>query len=373
VDREGHNLHNFAAQLATDVLAYGFCGVLVDCPPSPAVTGRKTSVAEERQAGIRPYMVHVRPQQVLGWRETTIAGRKTLTQLRLLETVEEEDGPFGVKTVEQVRVLYPGAWQTWRKSIVNGVVTWVPYEEGQTTLDAIPFVPLYGKRLGYMTGRAPMLELAHANVEHWQSKSDQQTILHVARVPILFARGLGDQEIVIGANSLITTGSETADIRFVEHSGAAIEAGRLSLLDLEDRMRQAGAELLVIKPGNATNIQVMSDNEQAKCDLQRMVQELEDGLDTALQFMGAWIGETQTGHVDVYDDFGAATLAEASASMLFGMQQAGVLSHGTLLHEHQRRGILSPDLDVEAEMVTAAAEFAAKQAAIAEQEKISAG
>jgi hypothetical protein len=377
VSLDGRNLHTFAADIAADALAYGFCGVLVDCPPNPAVqAGRKPTIADERAAGVRPYFAHIRPQNVLGWRSETRGGKQVLTQLRLLETAEEPSGPFGTKTTEQVRVLEPGSWQIWRKSAaVDGYETWVLHEQGTTTLDVIPFVPFYGRRIGFMVGRAPMLELAHSNIEHWQNKSDQQTILHVARVPILFARGLGDQEIVIGANSFITTGSETAEVRFVEHSGAAIEAGRLSVLDLEDRMRQAGAELLVIKPGNTTTVQIHAENEQAKCDLQRMVQGLEDGFDQALALVAAWIGESNSGHVDIYDDFGAANLAEASANMLFGMQQAGALSHETLLLEMQRRGVVSSDLDIAKEIAVATAEAAARAAVAAgiqRQERISA-
>ena len=110
------------------------------------------------------------------------------------------------------------------------------------------------------------------------------------------------------------------DVKYVEHSGKAIEAGRISILDLEDRMRQTGAELLVIKPGNTTEVQTLADNEQGMCDLQRIVQSLEDALDQALTLMGLWVGETETGHVTIYSDFGAATLAEASAKLLFDMQ-----------------------------------------------------
>jgi hypothetical protein len=51
--------------------------------------------------------------------------------------------------------------------------------------DYIPFVPLYGTRLAFMMGISPLRDVAYLNVKHWQSQSDQDTILHVARVPIL--------------------------------------------------------------------------------------------------------------------------------------------------------------------------------------------
>jgi hypothetical protein len=55
----------------------------------------------------------------------------------------------------------------------------------------IPFVPLYGWRRLHV-GISPLRDLAYLNVKHWQSQSDQDTILHVARVPILALIG-GDE------------------------------------------------------------------------------------------------------------------------------------------------------------------------------------
>jgi hypothetical protein len=353
IDLQGRDMHSFAAGVCHDALAYGMCGILVDCPPS---RGART-VSDERAAGLRPYMVHIRAHDILGWRSAMVAGARVLTQLRLLEQVEVEDGAFGSAMIEQVRVLEPGQWSTWRKvKVATGGDEWVMHEEGTTSLSEIAFVPIYGFRKGFMVGIAPMLELGHANVEHWQSKSDQQTILHVARVPLLFAKGLGDTAITVGAGSFISTGSELADLKYVEHSGAAIEAGRMSLLDLEDRMRQIGAELLVIKPGNITVAQTVADNEPGMCDLQRIMQAVEDALDQALDFVADWIGEKDGGRVSIYRDFGAATLAEASASLLSDMQMRGALSLPTLLGELKRRGVLSPDIDILEEVTAAKAE-----------------
>ena len=354
VDLEGRNLHAFASDLCAEALGYGLAGILVDCPKGLEVR----TVAEEQRAGIRPYFVHIHHGQILGWRAEKQNGKMELTQLRVLEVVDVPDGEFHVAQVEQVRVLEPGKWTIYRKAKDQTQTdVWVIVEEGVTTIGVIPFVPVYGFRKDFMIGSPPMVELAHANVEHWQSKSDQQTILHIARVPMLFAKDIGSEtQITVGAGAMISASSKDADVRYVEHSGKAIEAGRLSILDLEDRMRQIGAELLVIKPGNTTEVQTLADNEQGMCDLQRIVQTLENALDQAIALMGLWVKETDTGHVTIYSDFGAATLAEASAELLHKMKADGSLSFETLLREMQRRGILSPDVDIEKEMQRALAE-----------------
>lgn len=121
-------------------------------------------------------------------------------------------------------------------------------------------------------------------------------------------------------------------------------------------MRQAGAELLVLRPGLITATEVASDNTVSMSALNRAVAGLEDALDQALQLAARWMGEAEGGNVSVYNDFGAATLAEASAQLLVGMRQSGDLSRATLLTEIKRRGILSADVDVEAELAAAAAD-----------------
>jgi hypothetical protein len=351
IDLQGRNLHAFAASICEEALSHGIAGILVDYPTAKGIRTK----ADESAAGLRPYFVQIHAGNLLGWRTKRINGAETFTQLRLLEQVIEDDGAFGEKTVEQVRVLYPGKWQTWRESEkvdADGKKVWILHDEGKTTLKVIPFVPVYGKRTNFMRSEPPLLELAYMNVEHWQSKSDQQTILHVARVPILFGRMLGsDTKIVVGNGSMISSDSEHGDLKYVEHSGLAIEAGRLSILDLEDRMRQVGAELLVIKPGNTTVAQTMSDNEPGMCALQRLVQDAEDGIDAALQLMASWVGERQGGHVQIFQDFGVASLAEASMDLLRDMNVDGTLSDETLFLEAQRRGLIKPEVKWEDEKV----------------------
>jgi hypothetical protein len=252
-------------------------------------------------------------------------------------------------------VLEPGRWEIHRQ---NEKKEWVLYEEGVTSIDFIPFVPVYGERVGFMLGRPPMLELAHLNVAHWQSASDQQTILHVARVPILTVIGAQDEvdsngkvtpwKLTVGSSAAVKL-PQGGDMKYVEHSGKAIDAGGKDLEALEERMRQAGAELLVLAPGKVTATQVATENAVGMCALQRIAEDLEDALDAALEIMAKWVKIETGGHVSLFKDFGAATLAEASADLLLKSNMAGKISDETYRAELQRRGILSADVDEQEE------------------------
>src|SRR5690606_17726562 len=133
---------------------------------------------------------------------------------------EEPDGQFGTKCIDQIRVLVPGAWATFREQDVEGKKAWVLHDKGATSLKHIPLSTLYTERTGYMTAKPPLLELAYLNVKHWQSQSDQDNILHVARVPMLAITGIDDDtwELKVGTASATKLPKE-GDMKWVEHTG----------------------------------------------------------------------------------------------------------------------------------------------------------
>lgn len=348
IDLQGRNLDAFASGVMEKALGFGLAGILVDCPPRPVGV---VSKADETNAGLRPYFVEVNGPQILGWRAVyTPAKGWQLMQLRIQEMVEVNDGSYGVKTVKQVRLLEPGSWSTWQQVSKND--TWSVINTGATSLDYIPFVPIYGQRIGFMVAKPPLLELAYMNVKHWQSQSDQDNIVHVARVPILVATGINDDtfEVEIGASTCVKIKDPNGKLEYVEHKGVAITAGRLALEDLKEEMRQAGAELIVIgKRVEVTATQVATENELGTSALQRISQGVEDGLDAALQMMAEYAHLGEGGNVTLFNDFGVGSLSDASAQLLLAMNVAGKISDATLFTEMQRRAILSADLDWESE------------------------
>lgn len=351
IDQQGRNLHVFAAEVMKELMGPGLAGILVDYPPA---VGVKT-LADERSRGLRPYWVMIKSGQILGWRAKREGDKWALTMLRLLECVTEDDGEFGEVEIHQVRVLKPGIWEVYRKQKDKDV--WMLHGSGGTTLSVVPFVPCYGERTGFMTAKPPLQELAHLNVKHWQSQSDQDTILHVARVPILAVVGAQNQmdkdgkptpfKLTVGASAAVSLPKD-GDLKFVEHTGAAIEAGKTSLDDLKEEMRQAGAELLVLKP-TTTATQVHSENAIGLCVLQEITLNLQDSLNAALQLTADWINKPAGGTVTLFNDFGAATLDAATATLVKDMVAAGQLSKESGFKEQQRRGTISGELTWEDE------------------------
>ena len=351
IDLQGTPLAAFAVQVMAACLSKGLFGGLVEYPKA---TEMRTQ-AQEKAVGARPYCVQYPANSILGWRTSKESGGLQLSQLRLLEYVDVADGAYGLKSVEQVRLLEPGKWSTYQEDEKNKEI-WNLIEEGTTTIDFIPFVFFYGTRKTFGVGVSPLRDLAYQNVEHWQSASDQQTILHVARVPILFARCMGEGSLTIGAGSMASSDNEKAELTYVEHTGAAIEAGKESLTALEERMRSTGAELISLKPGFATATEVSSDGEATKSLLQQICENFEESAEQMLDYMAAWVKEDQTAEVELYKDFGIATGSDPTA--LTGAKNAGVISAETHFEELKRRDVLSSDRTWDDEKLKLAADTA---------------
>jgi len=350
-DRQGNNLQVWAKSFFSQAMSHGLCHALAEYPNIQRADGQLVTSADAIAINARPYAIMIRPQQVLGWRVSNRNGKHVLDQFRYMESVEEEDGLFGMKRIDQIRVLTPGAWQTYReKADDKGQKTWMLYEEGLTSLDHIALTTLYTDRTGFMTAKPPLLELAYLNVKHWQSQSDQDNILHVARVPMLAVIGLSEGEkITVGVGSA-TSLPINADMKFVEHTGKSIEAGRTSLQDLEDQMRVAGAKLLQKdKQAVKTATQAEEEAAQEMSPLQTMASGLEDALDQILQHFAELSDLPEGGHVQVRGNFDVDFAPETTLPLLLNMASQGRLSDETLFSEMQRRNVVSSDIKWEDE------------------------
>lgn len=350
VDGEGRSLHAFASDVFnTSAIQYGFGGILVDYTKTE---GQARTVADEKAMGARPYMVHIKHDQILGYKTQRAGDKVVFTQLRIKEAKEEDDG-YGTKVVNCVRVLEPGKWELWVERSSQSKTAYVLEEQGTTTLSYIPFVPLYGTRKGFMLGMPPLLSLADLNIKHWQHQSDQDENARFARKRLLVFSGLTNDDKIVMASDMAVRLPPNAKAEVIQGSAESVNAGRSELQALEQQMIQTGAELLVATPGQRTATEASNDAEANKSMLQRIVENFEDALDLALQFMADWIKAGEGGSVSLFKDFAAASLTDASAQLVVQMAQGSLITEETALKEMQRRGVLSPDLDVETEVAKA--------------------
>lgn len=362
----GDNLHRFARDVAQDALLDGVCYVLVDMPRVAAA-----NLAEQRQAGARPFFRKITALDMIGLRTGRRAGVEAVMQARIHETHTEETGEFGETCYEQIRVIdapaedVPGSrctYRIYRKVDETKSDDWTLVEEGVIDSEYIPLVAVYSDKRAFMRGCPPLRNLAWINVAHWQSSSDQRNILRIGRVPIIVASGVREEEIApngkatVGSSRIWAFSNDAASVRYVEHGGAAIKAGAEDLAQLESQMKAMAAELQE-KPGDRTATEAAIQTAQDNSWLTDFAHGIKDSLNQAFVYAADWLGIARTEAPTVSMELSATGDADkGDMAFIDKARDRGDLTRETYLREMERRNLFSDEFDAEEEARKAFAE-----------------
>ena len=162
--------------MLVDALLYGHSSILVDYGRGETPATLRDEIAENR----KPYLVRISAQQIRGGRTKDNRRQGNLELVRFSEVVSIPEGQFGEEIVEQIRVLYPGKYELYRDAYPNNRNEgWRLVESGDITLDEIPLVTVYSNRIGTLTSKPPLLEVANLNISYCQRYCDYHHTIHV--------------------------------------------------------------------------------------------------------------------------------------------------------------------------------------------------
>jgi hypothetical protein len=344
VDLQGNDLNIFIYELARKMVRYGHVGILVDFP-------RGDSDAEITDfTQLRPYWVTYTPRDILGWRSEIRNGAQQLTQLRLREIVCVEDGEYGEKYVEQIRVLRPGSYQLYRQDDTKGA--YVLIAEGTTSLDYIPFATAYSNRVGMLESRPPLEDIAELNLKTYQIQSDLDNQLHISAVPMLAFYGFptSAEEVSAGPGEAIAFPSD-GRAEYIEPAGNSFDAQYRRLEQLAAQINELGlAAVLGQKLSAETAAAKAIDRSQGDSTMMVIAQQVQDAIDNCLRFHADYLGLPQSGASYVNRDFIGARLDSSEVLALLQLYTAGTITQKTLLDQLASGEILGDDFDVEEEL-----------------------
>ena len=351
VDLQGRDIAQFSRDVFDEAQAAGISFIMVDAP----ARGELTRI--QAQAGnFRPYFVSLSLEDVLGIKTEVIDNVPTLTQIRIMETVfEDSDDEFKPNEIEQIRVCTLPT----EDGRISGTVNlrlfrqnsdnqWRVFEEYETGMPKIYVAACDLGRDGYMKAKPPHARLAEINLAHWRSQSDQANIMHHARAPMKFFHGYSKEdleEFTEGAGYAFYSSNENAKIGVVEHSGAAIDAGRTELKDMEFQMQAMGLQLIVSRTGASTATGDLIDEQKINSRLGMWADNLKDTLELCFTWM-AEMADINAEKIDIVinKDFAANALSHLEMDALNKMYLTEVISKQTYINEAKRRNILSEEV-----------------------------
>lgn len=329
VDLQGNDLNVWTYETTRKMVRYGHIGVLVDAPKD---TGR-------------PYWVTYTPRDILGWRTEG----NDLIQLRLQETIVVPDGEYGEKTIEQVRVLTPGAYELHQRDEKS---SWKIVDEGNTSLDEIPFSIAYANRVGFMESRPPLEDIAELNLKTYQIQSDLDNQLHISAVPMLAFYGFPSaaEEVSAGPGEAIAFPAE-GRAEYIEPAGRSFDFQFRRLEQIASQINELGLSAVLGQKLSAETAAAKTiDRSQGDSTMMVIAQNMQDMIDNCLQFHAQYLNTSQAGSCLINRDFLGARLDPADVSSLLQLYTAGTITQETLLQQLADGEVLGDDFDVQQEI-----------------------
>jgi len=361
IDGQGTSLHKFARDIFKEAVSFGVVGLLVDFPSVP----EGSTLEQERNLGARPYWVSYRAEDIIALYTEFRGGRRYVSHVRLREDVVKRVG-FSERRFRRVRVLDDDPetgriWQLWEE----GGVGWNLIDQGTITLSEIPFrIYKPGEREWWTNSTvSPLIDLAYAQIEHYQQNSNLKHVLELAGFPMLAGNGIPaplDQNgnvkpinigpgIVCYAPPQAGLTHTTAKWEFIEPQGTSIERLQEQIQAIELQMSTLGKAPLVRNKGSVTATAEAVNAAKGHAAAEAWAMDLKDVLEVCLAFTAAWLNEDVEAEVYVHTDFGVDLRENKENWELIKAVEGRVLSRRTLWDEWLRRGFLGPQFDASEE------------------------
>jgi len=366
IDNAGTHGVVFIKDVFNNAVRDGHAAILVDMPPAlePGST-----LADEMQAGRRPYWVSYCADQIINWRTSVIDGQTKLTLVVFKECSTEPDGEYGEQKVTRYRVLRPGSWELYKEvkgeNLQLSIIPDPDNPGGSTSLDEIPVAIVYSRRSGILESQPPLIDLAYTNLAHYQKYSDFSIYLHISSRPLLWFRGRDPNKKVetIGAYTFFDVG-ENGTVEFAETTGAALGGAAEDLKSIEERMSIMGLSLLVKRTGSQlTATEERGDQIEESSDLATWARSLKDAIELALRFHVQYRTPTATtgGNIEVGAALDAQEITPEEMSAWSNAVAVGQFTVETMWKVFEAGGKLPDDFDPKVEKDALEKEAQAKQ------------
>lgn len=346
VDRNGQSMNIFLPQWFEAALAYGHAGVLVDSPEFDAAP----TLAATKEKKLHPYYVLVKPTQILDAR--VMDGALLQLRLAVVEQAEDPKDIWNTRDVKTVRVYTKTAEGVTveifeEKTTADNQVEYV--SRGVKALGKlleIPFVCFYTGFVAQFHSVPPYADLAYLNVKHWATQSSYDAIVILAMIPILTLIGADPStNLLIGSKSAVKIQNPDGDLKYTEHSGAAMKTGREALDKLKEEMRESGAKLLLpqLTSANKTATQAAEEAQRENSPLSTMVVDFANAFRELVRVTCLWrAGESlpEKCRLELRPNLKPDFAPTDTAQVLINAADRSYLSLETLFYELQRRSII---------------------------------
>lgn len=346
-DRTGKHINSFAYEVFYNGIKNAVDWLLID----HETANETATLADERNAGARPYIVRVPAVAMLEVRSEIEQGREVLTFVK----IDESQGDFDrLRVFEKVgeQVIFTVYEAEKGKDLQVA-------QQGIISLGYIPIIPF---NTGFRIGASwqfdtPLKRIADLQIEHIQAGTNLKIAKEQVAFPILVGEGVSPPIDNDGNITPLKTGPASVLFSPQDHTGAhgswkIIEPTTTSLQFLADerdkieaQMRELGRLPMTTGTSGVTQVAMGMANQRANSAVQAWAFLLKDALENALAMCADWANLEDSPQVLINTNFPPALDGGTDAEIIKRLYDDAIISAETLINEYKRRGILSEDVD----------------------------
>ena len=365
VDGSGNNLSVFSSTVFYNAVKSGIDWIFVDYPTRDE---NIRTLADSKQAGLRPFWTHVLGRNVLEVRSRFIRSKEQLTYVRIYEPGKPDHVRVIERTLEGqiVWTLYVKT-DVWNKELET---YFAPLDSGVMTIDEIPMVP-------FMTGRRdgksfkfdpPLRAAADLQVHLYRQESGLNYATTLTAYPMLTGNGVKPdrdeagniKQIPVGPNCVLyappNADGTVGSWRYVEPSSNSLTFLSQYIKEIILNLRELGRQPLTASSSNLTTVTTAFAAGKSKSSVKAWALQLKDALENAFRITAKWMGSDYEATVSVYTEFDEFVDGK-DYEALRAARDNNDLSRETYWEECKRRGLFSEEFNAEREEARLLAEL----------------
>ena len=363
---DGESLDDLAEWVVRETLITNFTGLLIDHPERSAF--KDLSAANEIERGYRPRIAGYTGECILEITLGLVNETRKIVRVRLLE----DDGETVRELMLNNGVYQVKKWTRDKAGFVEGA-TVTPTRNG-AVLNEIPFVLV--STSDKLTPTPSMLQHAvDLNLQHYRIQGLLTSVLYFLSAPIPVVTGLksvsmkdakGNEVVdeygnvkMVPINLNVAPGAawvfpeEGTKAEYLEFSGAGATVITDELRNVKDELSTLGHSIMTPeKPAPEAPETQMLRRAAENATLAGFTRTISRKLERALKQFALWADPAAAATLaySLNTDFLPQQMSPQEMTAMMGMWQAGAITHETLLFALRDGEIVSPTLDIEAEV-----------------------
>ncbi|MBD8619745.1 DUF4055 domain-containing protein [Sphingomonas sp. CFBP 13728] len=351
---DGESLDDLAEWVVRETLITNFTGLLIDNPERSAF--KDLSAANEIERGYRPRIAGYTGECILEITPGLVNETRKIVRVRLLE----DDGDTVRELMLNNGVYQVKKWTRDKAGFVEGA-TVTPTRNG-AVLNEIPFVLV--STSDKLTPTPSMLQHAvDLNLQHYRIQGLLTSVLYFLSAPIPVVTGLKPAQDKDGKDIPIKLSvapgaawvfpEEGTKAEYLEFSGAGATVITDELRNVKDELSTLGHSIMTPeKPAPEAPETQMLRRAAENATLAGFTRTISRKLERALKQFALWADPAAAATLaySLNTDFLPQQMSPQEMTAMMGMWQAGAITHETLLFALRDGEIVSPTLDIEAEV-----------------------